>query len=149
MLKPGYVLFYLNARRWISAALTRGERFDLAYQPVPVAMRYPSPVAGLGIRYVMGPVGGSLETPPGFNKETDTAPWYVGLRRLDRLRMRWDPLLCKTYDEASCVIGIAPYVGEFLKDRSIRRFEIMSETGLEKLPETVDRSARSNLVRLL
>jgi hypothetical protein len=31
MLKPGYVLFYLKARRWIRAELTRGERFDLAY----------------------------------------------------------------------------------------------------------------------
>jgi glycosyltransferase involved in cell wall biosynthesis len=97
----------------------------------------------------MGPVGGSLEAPPGFKKEIDTAPWYVGLRKLDRLRMSRDPLLRKTYDEASCVIGIAPYVGEFLKDRSINRFEIMSETGIEKLPEPVDRFARGDPVRLL
>src|SRR5262249_1294964 len=125
MLKPGYVPFYFKARRWIRAALDRGERFDLAYQPVPVAMRYPSPVIGLGIPNVIGPVGGSLERPPGFNNETDTTPWYVGLRRLDRLRMSGDPLLRKTYDDASCVIGIAPYVRDFLKHRSIRRFEIM------------------------
>jgi glycosyltransferase involved in cell wall biosynthesis len=149
MLKPGYVAFYLNARRWIRATLTRGERFDLAYQPVPVAMRYPSPVAGLGIPYVIGPVGGSLDSPPGFNRETDTAPWYIALRRLDSLRMRWDPLLCKTYDGASCIIGIAPYVCNFLKKRPIRQFEIMSETGIERLPESVDRSSRGDRVRLL
>src|SRR5262245_52808973 len=72
MLKPGYVPFYLKARRWIRHALARGERFDLAHQPVPVAMRYPSPVAGLGIPYIIGPVGGSLGSPPEFEKEKDT-----------------------------------------------------------------------------
>ena len=149
MLKPGYIPFYLRARRSIRQALERGERFDLAHQPVPAAMRYPSPVTGLGIPYVLGPVGGSLDSPPGFDGEEDTAPWYVGLRSLDRLRMRNDPLLCKTYDGASCVIGIAPYVSNFLKDRPIRRFAIMSETGIERLPEPVDRSTREDPVRLL
>ena len=48
MLKPGYVPFYFRARRWIRQALARGERFDLAHQPVPVAMRYPSPVRRAG-----------------------------------------------------------------------------------------------------
>ena len=149
LLKPGYVPFYFKARRWIRQALARGERFDLAHQPVPVAMRYPSPVAGLGIPYIIGPVGGSLDLPFALYSEKDTAPWYVGLRKLDRLRMRLDPLLRATYDGASCVIGIAPYVREFLGSRSIRRFEIMSETGVERLPEQVDRSARGDKVRLL
>jgi glycosyltransferase involved in cell wall biosynthesis len=149
MLKPGYLPFYIKARRWIRHALAQGERFDLAHQPVPVAMRYPSPVAGSGIPFVIGPVGGSLDSPPGFDKEKDTAPWYVGLRGLDRLRMRLDPLLRGTYENASCVIGIAPYANDFLKDTSIRRFEVMSETGIESLPEPVDRSARGGRVRLL
>ncbi len=149
MLKPGYLHFYWRARRWIRRALAQGEHFDLAHQPVPVAMRYPSPVTGLGIPYIMGPVGGSLDSPPGFRQEEDTAPWYVGLRSLDRLRMRRDPLLRKTYDGASCVIGIAPYVGDILKGRLIRHLKIMSETGIDKLPEPVDRSARRGQVRLL
>jgi glycosyltransferase involved in cell wall biosynthesis len=149
MLKPGYVPFYIKARRWIRRALAQGERFDLAHQPVPVAMRYPSPVAGSGIPFIIGPVGGSLDSPPGFDKEKDTAPWYVGLRGLDRLRMRLDPLLRGTYENASCVIGIAPYANEFLRDTSIRRFEVMSETGIESLPEPVDRSRRVGQVRLL
>jgi glycosyltransferase involved in cell wall biosynthesis len=149
MLKPGYLHFYWRARRWIRRALARGERFDLAHQPVPVAMRYPSPVAGFDIPYIMGPVGGSLDSPPTFRQEEDTAAWYVGLRSLDRLRLRRDPLLRKTFDGASCVIGIAPYVRDALKDRSIRRFEIMSETGIEKLPDPVDRSARRGQLKLL
>lgn len=149
MLKPGYVSFYFKARRWIRQALGRGERFDIAHQPVPVAMRYPSPVTGMGIPYIIGPIGGSLDSPFASDSENDTAPWYVGLRKLDRLRIRLDPLLRATYDRASCVVGIAPYVREFLQCRSIRRFEIMSETGIERLPEGVDRSSRADRVRLL
>jgi glycosyltransferase involved in cell wall biosynthesis len=149
LLKPGYIPFYLRARRWIGRSVANGERFDLAYQPVPVAMRYPSPVAGLGIPFVLGPVGGSLPSPPGFGDSGDTAPWYVGLRRFDRLRMRRDPVLRRTYEQASCVLGIAPYVKEFLGAVSLQRFEVMSETGVEQLPERVDRTGRRGEVRLL
>jgi glycosyltransferase involved in cell wall biosynthesis len=149
LLKPGYFPFYLRARRWIGRSLANGERFDLAYQPVPVAMRYPSPAAGLGIPFVLGPVGGSLPSPPGFGKAEDTAPWYVGLRRLDRLRIRRDPLLRKTYEQASCVLGIAPYVREFLGGVTLKRFEVMSETGVEQLPPRVDRTGRQGALRLL
>ena len=149
MLKPGYVSFYLKARRWVREALSRGETFDLAHQIVPVAMRYPSPLAGLGIPYVIGPVGGSLDTPAGFESDGDTAPWYVGLRRVDRLRVRFDPLLRRTYERAACVVGIAPYVSSFLLGLSIRRFEILSETGLETMPDPVDRLGRTGPIRLL
>jgi glycosyltransferase involved in cell wall biosynthesis len=149
MLKPGYVPFYFKARRWIRQASAGGERFHLAHQLVPAAMRYPSPVAGLGIPYIIGPVGGSLNSPVGFGEERDTAPWYVGLRNLDWLRMRWDPLMRKTYEDASCVIGTAPYVGDFLEGLSIRRFEVMSNSGIERLPKLVDRSTRGSEVRLL
>lgn len=150
MLKPGYARFYAQARRWIKGRLRAGEAFDLAFQPVPVAMRYPSPVAGLGIPYVIGPVGGSLPTPEGFSSGGDTAPWYVGLRRLDGMRMRYDPLLKKTYEQASCVLGIASYVRDFLGDVPLRRFEVMSETGIAGLPDPVDRRARGDgPVRLL
>jgi glycosyltransferase involved in cell wall biosynthesis len=149
MLKPGYVSFYQKARRWIRRAQIEGVRFDLAHQLVPVAMRYPSPVAGLGTRYLVGPIGGGLETPTEFAKDGDTAPWYVGLRRLDRLRMRYDPLLRKTYEDASCVIGIAPYVRELLDHVSVRRLEFLSETGIEVLPPRVDRSEKGEPIRLL
>jgi glycosyltransferase involved in cell wall biosynthesis len=149
MMKPGYVPFYLRARRWIRGALARGEHFDLAYQPVPVAMRYPSPVAGLDIPFAIGPVGGSLPSPPGFDRGEESAPWYVGMRRLDRLRLRRDPLLRRTYEEASCVIGIAPYVKTILAGTALRKFTVMSDTGIERLPPLVDRATRHGEVRLL
>jgi glycosyltransferase involved in cell wall biosynthesis len=147
LLKPGYVPFYLRARRWIKDAL-RTESFDVAHQPVPVAMRYPSPLAGLGIPYLIGPVGGSLDSPPGFRAD-DTAPWYVGLRAFDKVRLRRDPLLRRTYEQAECIVGIAEYVREVLQPLRLQRFVALSETAIDELMEPVDRSGRSGVVRLL
>jgi glycosyltransferase involved in cell wall biosynthesis len=150
MLKPGYLPFYLRARHWIRAALARGERFELAHQPVPVAMRYPSPLAGLGIPYVLGPVGGGLDSPPGFVADEGTTPWYVRLRSLDAALLRRFPPLRGTYEDAACVLGIAPYVAESLRGLRIRRFEALSETALEALPAEVERvPAAGAEVRLL
>jgi glycosyltransferase involved in cell wall biosynthesis len=150
LLKPGWVPFYVHARRWIRERLAAGERFEVAYQINPVAIRYPSPAVGLGIPYVIGPVGGSLSTPPGFVIDEDTTPWYVQLRRLDQFRLRADPWLRKTYAQASCVIGIAPYVKDVLADIPLRRFEVMSDFGIDSLPVAADRAIRdSRDIRLL
>ncbi len=113
-MQPGYVPFYIRARRWLRKRLAEGEQFDVAHQVVPVAMRYPSPAAGLGIPLLIGPVGGSLESPPAFADEEGATPWWQRLRALDAWRIRRDPLLRRTYESAACVIGVAPYVQEFL-----------------------------------
>lgn len=149
MLKPGYLPFQRRARHWVKDALRNGETFDVAHQPVPVAMRYPCPVVGLGIPYLMGPVGGSLDNPPGFAQDDGRAPWYVGLRALDRYRMDHDPWLRRSYQQAACVLGIADYVQSFLAPLGVRRFEVMSETGIDELPAPVDRSGRAGVLRLL
>ena len=54
LLQPGYFPFRRRARRWIRQRLAEGETFDVALQVVPVAMRYPSPAAGLGIPFYIG-----------------------------------------------------------------------------------------------
>lgn len=148
LLKPWYPFFYRRCVEWSRDALASGRVFDIGHQPTPVAMRYPSPLRRTGIPYVIGPVGGSLETPPGFRDE-ETAPWYVSLRGLDRRRMRWDPLLRRTYEDAGAVCGIASYVGDFLADVTLRRFVVMSETGLERVPDPVSRPLDPDPVRLL
>ena len=62
MLKPGYLSFYRRARRWIAAAESQGRHFDVGHQFTPIALRYPSPLTGGSMPYVIGPLGGSLET---------------------------------------------------------------------------------------
>lgn len=149
MLAPGYAAFYFRARNWIRGALARGERFDVVHQPVPVAMRYPSPATGLGLTVIIGPVGGGLETPPAFRGVADTDPWYVRLRGLDAWRLAHDPLLRRTYGEAACVLGIAPYVADKLAAVPVQRLEISSETALVSLPEAQERIGRTGQVRVL
>jgi glycosyltransferase involved in cell wall biosynthesis len=46
-------------------------------------------------------------------------------------------------------LGIAPYVSEILASRHVRRFEVMSETGIESLPELAPRVGSEGPVRLL
>lgn len=149
LLKPGYVWYYARVRRWLRAARRRGEVFDLAHQLSPVAMRYPTPLAGAGMPYLLGPTGGSLATPPAFVDEESGTPWFVGLRALDRLRLRRDPWLRRGYAEAACVIGIADYVADLLADVPVRRFVAMSDTGVEELPPAVDRVRDPRGLRLL
>ena len=149
MLKPGYVPFALRVRRWVRAALRRGERFDVAHQLAPVALRYPSALAGLGIPYLVGPVGGSLGSPAGFADEEGGSPWYVSLRRLDDVRLRRDPLLRRGFAEADVVIGIGEYVLDSLVSIPLKSFAVVPDAGVSTLPAPVDRSGRSGPVRLL
>lgn len=149
MLKPAYIPFYIKARRWIREALARGEHFDVAHQPVPVAMRYPSPASGLGIPLILGPVGGGLPSPPGFSNDEGRQPWFMALRGLDGFRRRHDRLLRATYGNAKCVLGIAGYVEEQLKPMPIQQFEVMRDIGLDDVPAPIDRSGRTGPVRLL
>ncbi|MEZ5234965.1 MAG: glycosyltransferase family 4 protein [Acidimicrobiales bacterium] len=131
-----------------SAGTRRRRALDL-HQVVPVAMRYPRPAQHLGVPMVIGPVGGSLDNPEGFGADRDTAPWYVALRRLDGLRLRWDPLLRRTYDSADLVLVIAPYAEQQLRRRRVRRFEVMSETALEEMPTACATPSSTGPVRLL
>ena len=149
LLQPAYVPFYVRARQWIRKRLAEGERFDIAHEVVPVAMRYPSPAVGFGIPLIIGPVGGGLKSPPAFLPEEGTTPWYQRLRKLDGLRLRYDPLLRRSFESADCVLGIAPYVSELLGDLSIRRFETMSDVALHEVHSVNDRSTRAGPVRLL
>lgn len=135
MLKPGYIRYFVGARRWLRHALASGRVFDVAHQFTPIALRYPSPAAGTDIPLLLGPLAGSLTTPPSFDDECGNAPWFTHLRKLDGLRLRRDPLLKRTYTDARVVIGAAPYVESLLSHLPIQRFETMSELGVYDLPK--------------
>ena len=132
---PGYAVFYYRARKWIKARLRNGWDFDLVHQINPLALRYPSPAAGLGLLYVIGPLAGSLPTPPGFASEETDKQWFRKLRHLDGLRLRYDPFLRQTYSDAALILGVAPYVQELLSGNKLHRYEIMSETGVDVVPD--------------
>ncbi|WP_426516471.1 glycosyltransferase family 4 protein [Diaminobutyricibacter sp. McL0618] len=149
LLQPGYSLFLVRARRWLKHRLAEGTGFDIAHQVVPVAMRYPSPVAALGIPLIIGPVGGSLTSPSAFAAEEGSTPWYQRLRVLDAWRMKRDPLLRRTYESADCVVGVAPYARELLEGLAVKRFEVMSDVAIHSVKRPIDRAGRPGPVRLL
>jgi glycosyltransferase involved in cell wall biosynthesis len=149
MLKPGYVAFYLRARKWLSAALAKGQTFDIGHQFTPIALRYPSPLEGYSIPYIIGPLGGSLDTPDEFVSECRSAAWYTRLRSLDRWRLKRDRLLKRSYGNAAAVLGVAPYVGDLLSAAKPQRFEVISELGIDTLASAHQRQATPGVLRLV
>lgn len=150
MLKPGYPLFAAHVRRWIGRAQAGGETFDIAHQIMPQAPRYSSPLRHFDIPYVMGPLGGALDTPVNFRAETRTATIFTRLRSLDRFRLRYDPWLRRSYQKAALVLGVAPYVETLLHPVGLARFEPVLELGIDELaPAVVVRAPPTGELRLL
>jgi glycosyltransferase involved in cell wall biosynthesis len=149
MLKPGYFSFYRKARKWIAAALETGRTFDIGHQFTPIALRYPSPLAEFSFPYLIGPLGGSLDTPDAFVPECRSAPWYTRLRSLDQLRLKKDRALRQSYAGASALLGVAPYVGELLAPVRPQRFEVISELGIDSLAPPRNRDSKAGTLRLV
>ncbi|NBZ89184.1 glycosyltransferase family 4 protein [Stagnihabitans tardus] len=149
MLKPAWPIFAAHVRHWMAEALNRGERFDLAHQLMPQAARYASPLRHFALPYVIGPLGGALDTPEAFRAETGSAPLFTRLRALDAFRFRNDPWLRASYAKAACVLGVAPYVAEVLSDIPLQRFEPMLELGIDDVEPICPRPLVPGALRLL
>lgn len=151
MVKPALPLFGRQVRRWLRQALREGRRFDIAHQILPQAMRYACPLRGLGLPYVIGPLGGGLPTPPGFRGEVRTGRVTGAMRALDGVRLRFDPFLRAGYAGADLVLGVAPYVGERLAAAGItpRRFVPVLERGHGPLPPERLRPAEPGRLKLV
>lgn len=149
MLKPAWPVFSGYVRRWISAELQRGEQFDLAHQLMPQAARYASPLRHFDIPYMIGPLGGALDTPAAFASEATTAPMFTRLRALDAFRFRNDPWLRASYTQAACVLGVAPYVRDVLKDITLQRFEPVLELGIDSVAPDRERKMTPGELKLL
>ncbi|SHL66747.1 Glycosyltransferase involved in cell wall bisynthesis [Roseovarius marisflavi] len=132
-LKLGYPLLYRAARRWLRQQMDNGRYFDIGHQLMPQAARYPALFYGLGIPYVVGPLGGSLLTPKHFISETGTDSWFTRMRVIDPWRFRFDPWLRRSYEEADLILGVAPYMQETLGAIPLKRFEAMLELGVDNL----------------
>ncbi len=148
MFKPAWPLYMHRVRGWIRAEQVKGRHFDIAHQIAPIAARYPSPLQGTGIPYLVGPVGGGLPTPEGFRNEVTSASWFTRLRGLDQFRFARDPWLRRSYGQAEAVLGVAPYVKDVLHLVPMKRFETMLELGVDNVPPFPARPPRGGL-RLL
>jgi len=146
-LKPSYLGFYRGAKRWLRE---HGAGYDIIHQLSPLALRYPSPavpsIRQTGGTLIIGPLAGSLPTPRCFKEHR----WLPSPRTIvDESRFRFDPWLRATFTTASCVIGVAPYVRDLIGGLKIRRFETISETGVDNVHTTTRRSDSDRPVSLL
>lgn len=149
-LKPHWPLLAARARKWIADAHRRGERFDVAHQILPQAMRHRSPLRFFDIPYAIGPLGGSLATPPGMASEVrGDDPMLVRLRALDALRLRVDRPLRDSYEKAAVVLGVAPYVGDVLAGLSLKRFEVALERAGDPIAGPTCRPPQLGTLKLL
>lgn len=151
MLKPAWPLFVRHVRRWLADALARGEQFDIAHQLLPQAMRHASPLRHFALPYVVGPLGGSLATPPAFEQEVGGGGGLARLRAFDGFRLRHDPALRAGYARAGAILGVAPYVGRTLADAgvAVRRFETVLERSADPIAHGTGRSTAAGAIRLL
>ena len=149
MLKPAWPVFSRHVRTWLSAAISRGERFHIAHQLMPQAARYATPLRHFDIPYLIGPLGGALETPAAFRDEVASAPLFTRLRALDAYRFLHDPWLRASYMKADCVLGVAPYMRDVLADIPMRRFEPVLELGIDELAPQTPRLYEPGRCRLL
>lgn len=149
MAKPAWPMLTQRAERWLSNALRSGERFDVAHQLLPQAMRHRCPFRKFNIPYVIGPLGGSLETPRDFQDEVVESTLLGRLRRLDKMRLRLDSALRKSYQKADLVLGVAPYVEQHLSSIELRRFEVFLERAGDVDAERKPKLQKAGALKLL
>lgn len=142
MAKLGWPLFCHQVKGWLHEAIARGERFDIAHQMLPQAMRHASPLRHFSIPYVIGPLGGGLDTPAAFAHEVREGSSMVSrLRAIDGWRLRYDLRLRASYIGADLILGVGPYIGDRLAPMGIRRFYPMHEIARSTLPPDQPRKA--------
>lgn len=107
---PGYIEFYMRARPVIKSIL-RDHKIDLCHHLSPQSPRFPSPVRGCGIPYVVGPIHGGVKPPPVMDELDGKEDAFFALRKLDEIRNRWDFLLKRTFANAAAAVVSAPYAG--------------------------------------
>lgn len=149
MLKVSTLYLVGQVERWIREALAAGRTWDIAHQLSPSAPRYYTALRKFDIPYVIGPVGGALETPQAFKHESASEAWFTKLRFVDQLRFKYDPWLRAGYSRAAMVLGVAPYVRDVLRAVPMQRFESFLGIGVDGVSDVAREVRPTGPIRLL
>ena len=142
IVKPGYIAYYLKARRFLKKLLAE-RSFDIIHHLSPFSWRYPSPAAGLGVPLIRGPLAGGLRTPIGLMDSQQSSVSFLSLlRKTDNLRIRFDPILRKSIKKTDHVLFAAPYVEELLSALPIQSKSIEIEHGITEGQECMTQMAK-------
>ena len=94
----------------------------------PLALRFPyitssqAPWAGC----IIGPIGGSLHSPPAFRSRVSKE---IFRNAFDLACRNYLPGLRKSLEQADLVIGVAPYIRGILSGIKLKDFQVMPEMG--------------------
>lgn len=100
-IKPDYPEFIFKAYQYARQHL---KKFDIIHHISPISFRYPNPLCNLNKPFIWGPVGGSIPYPKGFEAIEKREPFFQGMKKLDRLRLKWDPLMVSTLKKSTKII---------------------------------------------
>lgn len=130
VVKPGYLIYYYKARRFLIKYL-KSNHFDLIHHVTPLSWRYPSPAAGLGVPLIRGPVEGGLKTPPGLS-DVGGRKWhpYMFLRKADWILLRFFPSLRTSSLNTDHLLAAAPYVIDLLGKFKPGSFSVETDNGV-------------------
>lgn len=144
VIKPDYVEFFFRAHK-LAKQLVSQETFDVAHHIAPHSPRYPTPLYGLGLKLLVGPLHGGLQMPSIF-QSTRKAHF---LRRLvtfiDRIRQTYDPLMSAHFSSTNKLLVSAPYVKDALPPQVADRVVVIPPQPPEQLEVAPDRVESENL----
>lgn len=113
ILKVRFRYFYYYYWQWgaytIASQINTKEQFDLVHHVTWVQFRAPSFMGRLGIPFVFGPVAGGEAAPWPLRTVVGPRQWIVDLLRdAWTLIARLDPMVSRTYHEATRIIAATP-----------------------------------------
>jgi len=124
-------LNYFNFNKKLDEFLrSKSGHYDLVHHLTPIAVRYPSILSKRKDRFLLGPVGGGISNPKGFEKIFNREPIYFKLKKIDKIRFQLDKQLKETYEQAQKILIIGEYVKQIIPSRYHEKCEIMCETGI-------------------
>ena len=92
------------------------KRFALVHHVSPIVMRVPSLFGALGRPFIWGPIGGSVQYPPGFEDYGRRYGLVNALRQLDRPRLHLDPTLRSTMHSADRIVVTTSMGADLIPD---------------------------------
>lgn len=143
-----HILTALDMRKLVRAALSE-DSFDVVHQPIPVSPMAPSPLHGLKVPLVIGPMNGGMSYPPGYGKREGTVVRVV--LKLGRLTMRFANRLWAGKRQAAVLLVANERTRRALPldhDRIITMTENAVDMRVWKLPEEQPNAAQRQGFRL-
>ncbi len=149
-MKGDYGSFYYNASNWIKTQLAAGRRFSLAHQITANALRYPTPLAGFDIPYILGPINEDKPIPEPFKAECSDIEKAADCADSNLWFLKHDPILRRSLTKADIVISTSDFVKDQLKHCPPKRIVNHTSLAADNLaPQRILKSLAGKRLKLL